>query len=240
MLGILEQELTFGGHKQLISTILFLVIGSVVLRQASLGFTDLSLGIFRLLCVGYGLYALANSMMLILLYFEDYAGALAGTSAFAAVSVTVTVLQNLFGSVEYFGLGFGLGGLAFYLIVWLRLEWYTRRLPYFLLCRKAFLPNEERGVFAKLCDYLEERDRKKAEAPKKKWKKTSSRSCRNRPDATDCGASGRLRLYEGRERGRSGNGCGAADFGRESGRDAGGEGRSFHAGGNPGRAEIHL
>ncbi len=171
MLGILEQELTFGGHKQLISTILFLVIGSVVLRQASLGFTDLSLGIFRLLCVGYGLYALANSMMLILLYFEDYAGALAGTSAFAAVSVTVTVLQNLFGSVEYFGLGFGLGGLAFYLIVWLRLEWYTRRLPYFLLCRKAFLPNEERGVFAKLCDYLEERDRKKAEAPKKKWKK---------------------------------------------------------------------
>lgn len=171
MLGILEQELTFSGHKQLISTILFLVIGSIVLQQASLGFTDLSLGIYRLLCVGYGVYALSNSMMLILLYFEDYTGALLGTSAFALVSVTVTIWQNLFGSVEYFGLGFLLGGLAFYLIVWIRLEWYTKRLPYFLLCRKSFIPNNERGLFVRLCDYLDERDLRKAEAPKKKWLK---------------------------------------------------------------------
>ncbi|MGI6007320.1 MAG: exopolysaccharide Pel transporter PelG [Ruminococcus sp.] len=171
MLGILEQELTFSGHKQLISTILFLVFGSIILQQASLGFNDLSIGIFRILCVGYGLYAMSNSMMLILLYFEDYGGALAGTLAFASVSVAVTVLQNLFGAVEYFGLGFLLGGAVFYLIVWLRLEWYTKRLPYFLLCRKAFIPGTEQGIFARLCDYLDDRDRKRAEAPKKKWLK---------------------------------------------------------------------
>lgn len=171
MLGILERELTFGGHKQLITTILFLVVGSLILQQVPLGFTDTSLGIYRILCVGYGLYALGNSMMLILLYFEDYTGALAGTLAFALVSVSLTIWQNLFGAVEYFGLGFLLGGLSFYLIVWVRLEWYTKRLPYFLLCRKSFLPNDERGIFTRLCDYLDERDRKKAEAPKKKWKK---------------------------------------------------------------------
>ena len=171
MLTILKQELTFSGHKQLISTILFVVFGSYLLEWLSLGFTDTSIGIFRFLCTGYGIYAISNSIMLILLYFEDYTGALLGTMAFAAVSVVATILQILFGSVNFFGLGFLLGGIVFYFIVWLRLEWYTRRLPYFLLCRKAFVPNMEKGFFARLCDRLDARDEKKANAPKEKWKK---------------------------------------------------------------------
>lgn len=171
MLSVLKQELTFSGHKQLISTILFVVFGSYVLEWMSVGFTDTSIGIFRFLCTGYGIYAISNSIMLILLYFEDYTGALLGTAAFAAVSVVLTILQNLYGSVEFFGLGFLIGGVVFYFIVWLRLEWYTRRLPYFLLCRKSMLPNTEKGIFAGLCDYLDERDRRKKENPKEKWKK---------------------------------------------------------------------
>ncbi|HIZ60938.1 MAG TPA: exopolysaccharide Pel transporter PelG, partial [Candidatus Dorea faecipullorum] len=171
MLTILKHELTFSGHKQLISTILFVVFGSYVLEWLSLGFTDTSIGIFRFLCTGYGIYAISNSIMLILLYFEDYTGALLGTMAFAAVSVVATILQILFGSINFFGLGFLLGGIVFYFIVWLRLEWYTRRLPYFLLCRKAFVPNMEKGFFARLCDRLDARDEKKANAPKEKWKK---------------------------------------------------------------------
>lgn len=171
MISVLQQELTFGGQKQLISTILFVVFGSYVLEWMSLGLTEVSSGIFRLLCVGYGIYAVSNSMMLILLYFEDYTGALAGTLAFAAVSVSATIFQILFGSVELFGLGFLLGGTVFYFIVWMRLEWYTKRLPYFLLCRRSLVPNAEKGFFAKLCDYLDKQDRKKREAPKEKWKK---------------------------------------------------------------------
>lgn len=171
MLTILKQELTFSGHKQLISTILFVVFGSYVLEWLSLGFTDTSIGIFRFLCTGYGIYAISNSIMLILLYFEDYAGALFGTMAFAAVSVVATIVQVLLGAVNFFGLGFLLGGVIFYFIVWLRLEWYTRRLPYFLLCRKSFVPNAEKGFFARLCDWLDARDQRRAEAPKEKWKK---------------------------------------------------------------------
>lgn len=171
MLSILKQELTFSGHKQLISTILFVVFGSYVLEWMALGFTDTSIGIFRFLCTGYGIYAISNSIMLILLYFEDYTGALLGTMFFAIVSVGGTVYQILFGTVEFFGLGFLFGGVVFYFIVWLRLEWYTKRLPYFLLCRKAMLPNAEKGIFSKLCDYLDERDRRKKEKPKEKWKK---------------------------------------------------------------------
>ncbi len=171
MLSVLKQELTFSGHKQLISTILFIVFGSYALEWMSAGLTDTAIGIYRFLCVGYGVYAISNSMMLILLYFEDYTGAFMGTAAFAAVSVVLTILQILFGSVEFFGLGFLAGGIVFYFIVWFRLEWYTKRLPYFLLCRKSMVPDTEKGIFAKLCDYLDERDRRISEKSKEKWKK---------------------------------------------------------------------
>lgn len=171
MLGILKQELTYSGHKQLISTLLFVVFGSYALEWMSLGLTDTSIGIFRFLCTGYGIYAISNSIMLILLYFEDYKGALLGTAAFAAVSTAGTVVQILTDSVEFFGLGFLFGGVIFYFIVWLRLEWYTKKLPYFLLCRKSMIPEEETGVFSKLCEYLEERD-KRTDPPKRRGKKT--------------------------------------------------------------------
>lgn len=74
MLTILKQELTFSGHKQLISTILFVVFGSYLLEWLSLGFTDTSIGIFRFLCTGYGIYAISNSIMLILLYLRTTQG----------------------------------------------------------------------------------------------------------------------------------------------------------------------
>ena len=96
--------------------------------------------------------------MLILLYFEDYAGALMGTTAFAAVSILATVWQILFGEVNYYGFGFLLGGLSFYLVSWLRLEWYTKRLPYFLLSRQALVQNKKEGIFSRLCNWLERKE----------------------------------------------------------------------------------
>ncbi len=190
MLSILKQELTFNGHKQLISTILFIVLGSFLLEWMPMGFTDTSIGIYRFLCAGYGIYAISNTIMLILLYFEDYAGALAGTLAFAAVSVAATIYQILFVSPVFFGLGFLLGGVAFYFIVWLRLEWYTRRLPYFLLCRKSMVAGTEKGLFVKLCDYLDGRDQKKEGKRKKKWKAKRMKSAMMFLALCMCGLSG--------------------------------------------------
>lgn len=155
MLVVLKQELTFNAHKQLISTVLFIVLGSLLLEKLPMGFNDTSIGIFRFLCAGYGLYAISNTIMLILLYFEDYTGALLGTAVFACVSVGATIWQILFGSVNYYGIGFLLGGLGFYLMAWIRLEWYTKRLPYFLLSRQSIIENKKIGVFSRICNYLE-------------------------------------------------------------------------------------
>ena len=158
MLSVLRQELAFNAHKQLITTLLFIVIGSIVLELLPLGFNDTSMGIYRLLCAGYGLYAISNTIMLILLYFEDYTGALLATFSFAAVSIIGTILQILFSQINYYGLGFLAGGLSFYLVSWIRLEWYTRRLPYYLLCRGALVENKKLGIFSRLCNYLERKE----------------------------------------------------------------------------------
>lgn len=158
MLSVLRQELAFNAHKQLITTLLFIVIGSFVLERLPLGFNDTSMGIYRLLCAGYGLYAISNTIMLILLYFEDYTGALLSAGIFAAVSIIGTILQILFGQINFYGLGFLTGGLAFYLASWIRLEWYTRKLPYFLLCKGALVENKKLGIFSGLCNYLERKE----------------------------------------------------------------------------------
>ncbi len=160
MLSVLQQELTFSGHKQLISTILFVVFGGFLLELMPVGITDTSMGIYRFLCAGYGVYAISNSIMLILLYFEDYKGALLGTFGFAVVSVGMTILQILFSPVKFFGLGFLSGAFVFYLIVWLRLEYYTRKLPYYLLCRQAVVGRDEDGFFVRLADHLDKRAEK--------------------------------------------------------------------------------
>lgn len=161
MLTVLKEELTANGHKQLISTILFIVLGSFLLSNRVLGMTDHSVAIYRLLCVGYGVYVISNTVMLILLYFEDYTGALLGTGAFAAVSVAGTILQMCLSPSNFYGIGFLAGGVAFYIIVWGRLEWYTRRLPYFLLCRQELMDRDEKGIFAMLCNWLDAREQKK-------------------------------------------------------------------------------
>ena len=100
-------------------------------------------------------------MMLVLLYFEDYLGALLSTGAFALVSIVGTVVQLTLFTTHYLGVGFLLGGIAFYLIAYGRLEWYTRHLPYFLLGRQAMVPPEESGPLSRLCARLELNEEKR-------------------------------------------------------------------------------
>lgn len=136
LLDVLGQELLFMGIKQIIMTIIAIVAGGFVMDMLPLGMTDLGKDIFRILCVGYGFYAIGNSTMLILLYFEDYTGALMGTASFAVISLAGTVYHILFGKYVYYGLGFSLGASALLLISIIRLVWCTGNLQYLLLGRR--------------------------------------------------------------------------------------------------------
>ena len=111
--------------KQLLTTALAISIGQLLLTYLPLGFNDLMEGYFRTLCVGYGLYAIANTMMLILLYFTDYKGALFATGMFAACTTTFTCVSLFFPQV-YYGFGFLLGSAVFFLICTLRLGYFNK------------------------------------------------------------------------------------------------------------------
>ncbi|MGI6020076.1 MAG: exopolysaccharide Pel transporter PelG [Lachnospiraceae bacterium] len=157
MLAVLRRELTFVGHKQMFTTILFIVIMSALLQTLPLGMSSLAINIFRFLCVGYGAYAVANTNMLILLYFEDYMGAMTGCALFAIISTAGTIVQISVGEEGLFGLSFIAGAVVFYIFTILRLEWYTKRLPYFLLSRQSVVPHPEKGLFAAIAGKLDRR-----------------------------------------------------------------------------------
>ena len=157
MLVVLRQELLHLGNKQLFTTILFVVIAPPLLEALPLGFTALSSNVFRFLCVGYGTYAVANSIMLIQLYFEDYTGAVIGTVLFAAVSTTVTIWQILYGSEVFFGIGLFAGALVFFLAAVIGLEHRVRKLPYYLLSRQNIIPRAGVGPLVALARWLDRR-----------------------------------------------------------------------------------
>ena len=157
MLAVLRQELFYLGTKQLFTTILFVVIVPQVLEALPLGFTTLSGTIFRFLCVGYGTYAIANSIMLIQLYFEDYIGAVIGASLFGVLSTAATIWQILHGDERFYGVGLFVGTLAFFVAAVFGLERRSRRLPYYLLARQSIIPREVSGPLGALARRLDAR-----------------------------------------------------------------------------------
>ena len=156
MRKVLNMELKYTALKQLLTTALAISIGQLLLTYLPLGFNDLMEGYFRTLCVGYGLYAIANTMMLILLYFTDYKGALFATGMFAACTTTFTCVSLFFPQV-YYGFGFLLGSAVFFLICTLRLGYFIKKLPYYILSVQPIVAEDKTGFFTRLGCFLEEK-----------------------------------------------------------------------------------
>ena len=108
-----------------------------------------------MLCIGYGLYAAANCMMLFLLYFEDYRGALTAVIPFAVISTGGSIFQILRGGEQPYGLSFVLGAAVFFLQTWTQLDRSTDQLDYLLLGRQRFSDVRFRGLLERAGDQLE-------------------------------------------------------------------------------------
>ena len=156
MLDVLNRELKYTALKQLLTTALAISMGESLLKYLPLGFNDLMYGYFRTLCVGYGIYAVANTMLLLLLYFTDYRGALAASVIFAVGTSVFTVI-SLFCPQVYYGFGFLAGCVLFYFIVMIRLERYTRRLPYYILSIQPVVAEDKSGVFTRIGCFMDEK-----------------------------------------------------------------------------------
>ena len=116
-------------------------------------------GYFRTLCVGYGIYAIANTIVLILLYFTDYYGALLSSALFALTASAATVVSLFFPKV-YFGFGFLVGSGVFFLCALLRLNEYTKRLPYYILSVQPIVAEDKERMFTRLEYFLERKMRR--------------------------------------------------------------------------------
>ena len=154
MLKTLNTELLYTAIKQLLFTAVCIAVGGYLLDALPLGFNEMMRGYFRTLCVAYGLYAIGNMLMLILLYFTDYKGALISTAVFAAGSVVFTLVSLLFPSV-YYGFGFLLASLAFAAVGVIRLDYFTKRLPYYILAAQPLVAEDRSGLFTRLGVFMD-------------------------------------------------------------------------------------
>ena len=156
MLDTLKTEVFYTALKQLLFTAACIALGGYLLDMLPLGFNEVMRGYFRTLCVAYGLYAIGNMLMLILLYFTDYRGACMTTAIFAVATVVLSILSLLFSNV-YYGFGFLIAAMTFTVAAAARLDYFTKRLPYFILSVQPLVAEDRSGLFARLGVFLEKR-----------------------------------------------------------------------------------
>ena len=156
MLDTLKTEIFYTSLKQLLFSAACIALGGYLLDLLPLGFNEIMRGYFRTLCVAYGLYAIGNMLMLILLYFTDYKGACITTGIFAVATVVLTVISLFFPNV-YYGFGFLIASLIFTVVTALRLDYFTKRLPYYILSVQPLVAEDRSGMFARLGVFFEKR-----------------------------------------------------------------------------------
>lgn len=156
MLDTLKTEIFYTSLKQLLFTAACIALGGYLLDLLPLGFNEIMRGYFRTLCVAYGLYAIGNMLMLILLYFTDYKGACMTTGVFAVLTIVLTIVSLFFSNV-YYGFGFLIAALIFVVVTAMRLDYFTKKLPYYILSVQPLVAEDRSGFFARLGVFLEKR-----------------------------------------------------------------------------------
>lgn len=154
MMTVLKQELFSLAIRQVIVTVFAVVLIGELLVYFGLGFTSNMIGIFRVLCVGYGLYAVGNSLTLFLLYFASHSDALWATASLLVVNFLAT-LYSLSLPEVYYGFGFVVANVVFYLVALQRLFAYTARLDFHIFTKQPVFFVQKKGRFTRLVRKLE-------------------------------------------------------------------------------------
>jgi uncharacterized membrane protein len=109
---------------------------------------------FRVLCVGYALFAIGNSIMLFLMYFSNNNDALIATLTLLVFNVLGTWISLSF-PVEFYGFGFVFASAVFYLVGLQRLYSYTKRLDYYIFTKQPVFFTQKKGWFTRLVQKLD-------------------------------------------------------------------------------------
>lgn len=153
---VLYRELAHMVEIQMIVTVISVTFLGNVLQK--MGLDGEMVDIYRILCFGYCIYGFVKCMIIILLYFDDRAGACAGAVIFAAGSIVFTGITMRMGT-NVWGSGFLGGGIAASVFVMLRLRYYLKNLEYYVFSRQPLFEVEENGVFKRMGEKFEKAER---------------------------------------------------------------------------------
>lgn len=156
MITVLKEELLFLSLQQILVTIISIVVIGELLPYLNLGFTSVMIGLFRVLCIGYGLYAISNALVLFLLYYSAYRQALIATLAFLVVNTFGTIYTITLPEV-YYGFGLVAASLVMYVISLYLLASYTKRIDFYIFTTQPIFFIEKKGLLTRIAQRLDNR-----------------------------------------------------------------------------------
>lgn len=154
MTTVLKQELFYLAQIQLMVEIIVIVLSGSVVSKLGFGFTPVMLGVLRVLCVGYGLYASGNSLVLFLLYLSDYRDAMFVTLTLLITNIAGTLITIMLPQ-HFYGFGFLFASLCMFLVAWRRLSAYINHLDYHIFCKQPIFVVEPNGWLTQLARKLD-------------------------------------------------------------------------------------
>lgn len=131
---------------QAVITLVSAIILSKFLYLMNIGMSQSMLGVYRLLCIGYFLMAIGNSIVLVIIYFADYRSSMKVSAAFFVVTVLVSFIST-FLPYYFYGAGIIIGSLVMCLMSINSLENLLDNLEYFVLSEKGLYEKKEKYGF---------------------------------------------------------------------------------------------
>ena len=150
----LWQEITNLIVVQIFAMVVYMLLARYFLT--AIGFTTDMMHMFRMMCIGYSLYCIGTSLMMLQLYYNDRYGAMATAAAFFAGNLIGTLVSLRLGML-YYGVGVITGGLLMYLVTFPRLARYVRRIDYNVYCSQPVFNEVTHDRWKELAGRLEAR-----------------------------------------------------------------------------------
>jgi len=154
MAVVLKQELFYLAQIQMAVEIIAIALAGTLLPRLGMGFTPASIGLFRVLCVGYGLYAIGNAMVLFLLYLSKYRDAMTASMILFLVN-TLGSIASLGLPQYYLGFGFLAAGVCLFLTAWIKLAASISHLDHDIFCNQPIFVTQKNGALSRLARRLD-------------------------------------------------------------------------------------
>ncbi len=142
---------------QLFFTLVFIAAGYYIFPR--IGLSQFSIDIFNILALGAYMNIIMMIIMLVLLYFEDRAGALFVAVSFLLSNAVFTYF-TLRVSENIYGMGFFAATFFSLIIAFSELMVYLKNINYHTFCGQPIIYIQRKGFFRRLIDFFDARNKK--------------------------------------------------------------------------------